>query len=137
MNLRRLPAPCTLALFLVADVLAPQARAADADFLDVDMAFQVQIAPDSDKAVSIRLAAAPGYHLYRDRFAVEARPPVVLPPAELPGGKTEFDANFKFLFAVECENGDVWSREWITLDHLVVDFWRYVFIHDSMRSLPL
>ena len=70
------------------------ASAADEDFLDAAQAFKVAVVPDGAKAMAIQLTAAPGYHLYRDRFQLQAQAPSVLPPAELPDGKTEFDANF-------------------------------------------
>jgi thiol:disulfide interchange protein DsbD len=81
-------------LFLACDALALRARAAEPVFLDVDKAFHVEVAPDGVKALAIRLTAAPGYHLYRDRFAVAAQAPAVLPPAELPDGKRQFDESF-------------------------------------------
>jgi len=81
-------------LFLACGALALRARAAEPVFLDVDKAFHVEVAPDGVKALAIRLTAAPGYHLYRDRFAVAAQAPAVLPPAELPDGKRQFDESF-------------------------------------------
>jgi len=81
-------------LFLSCGVLALRARAAEPVFLDVDKAFHVEVAADGAQALAIRLSAAPGYHLYRDRFAVAAQAPSVLPAAELPDGKRQFDENF-------------------------------------------
>ncbi len=81
-------------LFLASVLGATASRAADADFLEVAQAFKVAVATDGAKAMTIQLTAAPGYHLYRDRFQVQAQSPSALPPAELPDGKTEFDANF-------------------------------------------
>jgi len=88
---RRLPA---LLLFLACGVLALRAGAAEPVFLDVDKAFHVEVAADGGKALAIRLTAAPGYHLYRDRFAIAAQAPAVLPAADLPDGKRQFDENF-------------------------------------------
>jgi len=86
--------PLALLLFLACDALALRAGAAEPDFLDVDKAFHVEVAASGDKALAIRLTAAPGYHLYRDRFAITAQAPSVLPPARLPDGKSQFDENF-------------------------------------------
>ena len=83
-----------MALLLAAGFSSFAAHAGDDDFLDVGQAFQVQVTSEGTKALDIRLAAAPGYHLYRDRFQVEAAAPVVLPAADLPGGKSQFDETF-------------------------------------------
>jgi thiol:disulfide interchange protein DsbD len=96
MRLRSNPERWLLALliFLAGGALASRAAAAEPDFLEVDKAFQLEVASDGDKALVIHLSAAPGYHLYRDRFAITPRSPRSLPPSELPGGKIQFDENF-------------------------------------------
>ncbi len=74
---------------------ANTSRAADAAFLDVAHAFRVQVAPDGANVLDMTLVAAPGYHLYRDRFAIESEGlSPALPAAVLPSGKTEYDENF-------------------------------------------
>src|SRR5690242_1203929 len=94
MKLPERPSRWILAALWCAATACPalRAQAADADFLDVAQAFQVSVDAEGTRALSIHLTAAPGYHLYRDRFAIEATPPATLPPADLPGGKTEYDA---------------------------------------------
>jgi len=81
-------------MFFAAAFCGATARAAGEDFLDVAQAFKVAVLSDGPDAMTIELTAAPGYHLYRDRFQLQAQAPAVLPAAELPDGKTEFDANF-------------------------------------------
>ena len=86
---------CVAILLFLASILGgTAARAADADFLEVAQAFKVAVSSNGPSAMTIQLTAAPGYHLYRDRFQIQAQAPVFLRPAELPDGKTEFDANF-------------------------------------------
>jgi len=88
---RWLPA---LLIFLACLLPALRAAAAEPDFLDVDKAFHVAVSADGDKALAIRLVAAPGYHLYRDRFSITPAAHTALPPAQLPDGKKQFDENF-------------------------------------------
>ena len=83
------------AVVLAAIAGANTSRAADAAFLDVAHAFRVDVAPDGANVLDMTLVAAPGYHLYRDRFAIEsAGLSPALPAADLPSGKTEYDENF-------------------------------------------
>ena len=88
-------------LGLAASLLLPLAvRAADADFLEPDQAFQVRVeaqAPSasspSESTLDIALVSAPGYHLYRERFSLQDGP-AGLPAPQLPAGRLVFDTNF-------------------------------------------
>lgn len=82
-------------LALPAAFAAPAAPEAPADFLAPDQAFQLQVAPEpGTEVLGLTLTAAPGYHLYQERFRIQAEPPLTLPPAEIPAGRKAFDANF-------------------------------------------
>jgi len=85
------------ATLFAAVALLPAAHAADEPFLDPAEAFRPQVAIQAvgaDQALEITLAIAPGYHLYRERFALRADPSLALPAAELPAGHEKFDTNF-------------------------------------------
>jgi thiol:disulfide interchange protein DsbD len=83
-----------LAALCAATLLSTATQAAEPAFLDVAHAFQIRVAPVGPGTIGVDLTAAPGYHLYRDRFAIEPTTAVALAAAELPSGKTEFDENF-------------------------------------------
>lgn len=78
--------------------VAANASAASDNFLDPAQAFpaqvQVQAAQgDAPARLLLEFQVAAGYHLYRERFAVET-PSSGWPAAQLPEGKPEFDPNF-------------------------------------------
>ena len=79
---------------LAAVALLPAAQAADEAFLDPAEAFKPQVSIGTDQALHIDVAIAPGYHLYRERFHVQAEPALALPAATLPPGRETFDTNF-------------------------------------------
>lgn len=84
-----------LSLPLTAAAASPSATAGSAapdSFLDPAQAFVGQAATEAGAAV-VTFDIAPGYHLYRERFAIEADGGP-LPAARLPDGKQEFDPNF-------------------------------------------
>ena len=98
-SLASLLAGATAAIALAIGVSGASA-AGDADFLDPAQAFvgQERIATAGEfKAPAppliVQFEVAPGYHLYRDRFAIEAEG-APLPAPSLPDGKAEFDPNF-------------------------------------------
>ena len=67
-------------------------------FLDPAQAFPGQARVDLRSGgktgpLIVEFDVAPGYHLYRERFAIESSGPA-LPATTLPGGKEEFDPNF-------------------------------------------
>ncbi len=69
-------------------------RAATQDFLEADKAFAMSAARVDAHTVELRFDIAPGYYMYRERFAVVGSPgaPSLLP--QLPAGKVKFDENF-------------------------------------------
>ncbi|OWQ83347.1 hypothetical protein CDN99_26195 [Roseateles aquatilis] len=77
----------------------PAARAAgtEAAFLDPAQAFpgqaRIEPAASGPGALVVAFDVAAGYHLYRERFAIEADG-TPLPAPALPAGKAEFDPNF-------------------------------------------
>jgi thiol:disulfide interchange protein DsbD len=77
-----------------AAALLPAAHAADEPFLDPAEAFRPEVAIGADRTLQIRIAIAPGYHLYRERFTLQAEPALGLPAATLPPGHEKFDSNF-------------------------------------------
>ncbi len=64
-------------------------------FLDVVQAFpgQARVDDAGRGPLVVQFDVAPGYHLYRERFAIEAEG-ATLPAPRLPEGKAEFDRNF-------------------------------------------
>ena len=85
---------------LTGAAFASAAGAADDGFLDPAQAFVGSARVLDAKAVELRIAVAPDYHLYRERLSVEldtagtgagAR----LGPVEIPAGKVEFDETFQ------------------------------------------
>ena len=79
---------------LAAAALLPAAHAADEAFLDPAEAFKPQVSIGADQALHIAVSIAPGYHLYRERFGIQADPALALSPATLPPGRETFDTNF-------------------------------------------
>ena len=64
-------------------------------FLDVVQAFpgQARVDDAGRGPLLVQFDVPPGYHLYRERFAIEAEG-TALPAPRLPEGKAEFDPNF-------------------------------------------
>ncbi len=83
-----------LLLMLVANLMlgVVPARAADA-YLEPEQAFRGDAVAIDGRSIDVRLQVAPGYHLYRDRIAVEATG-AELGRVDLPRGDTKFDATF-------------------------------------------
>ena len=70
-------------------------QASAADFLPEEQAFALSAQVRDARTVTLRFAVAPGYHLYRERMAVEGEPAAVLAqPAQWPAGKVVHDDNF-------------------------------------------
>jgi thiol:disulfide interchange protein DsbD len=66
-----------------------------ADFLPVRQAFQLSLISSSEQMIKLRLVAAPGYYLYRHRFAFASdNAEVKLGAAVLPAGKAKTDDYF-------------------------------------------
>jgi thiol:disulfide interchange protein DsbD len=82
------------ASLLAAATLLPAAHAANEPFLDPAEAFKPQVRIGADQSLQIQLDVAPGYHLYRERFSLQAEPALALPALELPPGQEKFDTNF-------------------------------------------
>jgi thioredoxin:protein disulfide reductase len=71
------------------------AWAGNDDFLPPEQAFALQARVLDPHTAELRFDVAPGYYLYRERFAFEARPAAGELKAELPPGKVKFDENFQ------------------------------------------
>jgi thioredoxin:protein disulfide reductase len=69
------------------------AQAAD-DFLEPEKAFRFDARALDDRTVEVRFEIAPGYYMYRERFAFEAAAPAQLGAAQLPAGKVKYDETF-------------------------------------------
>jgi thiol:disulfide interchange protein DsbD len=82
------------------------ARAAD-DFLEPEKAFRFTVRSLDERTVEVSFAVAPGYYLYRERFAVTAEGATLGEPA-YPPGKVKFDETFGK--NVETFRGDVAIR---------------------------
>lgn len=76
--------------------LASLAHAAgEDDFLPPEQAFRFAARAVDARTMEVRFDLAPGYYLYRERFAFAAQPAEVkLGPAQLPAGKVKFDETF-------------------------------------------
>ncbi len=90
-------AAIALAMFAVWLCLgAGLARAADQDdFLPPEQAFRFAARAIDARTVEVRFDVAPGYYMYRERFAFAAQPAQVkLGAPDLPAGKVKFDETF-------------------------------------------
>jgi thioredoxin:protein disulfide reductase len=66
------------------------------EFLDPDQAFRLSVRAADSRTIELRYEVAPGYYLYRERFAIEAQPASVrLGEALYPHGKIKFDETFQ------------------------------------------
>lgn len=75
-------------------LLGGAARAAD-DFLEPDQAFQLSARVADGATLELQYRIAPGYYMYRERFAVEAAPAgVQLGTPGYPAGQVKFDETF-------------------------------------------
>ncbi|WP_454752495.1 protein-disulfide reductase DsbD [Cupriavidus necator] len=76
--------------------LAGTAHAAtEDDFLPPEQAFRFAASQLDDKTVEVRFEVAPGYYMYRERFAFAAQPASVkLGTPDFPHGKVKFDDTF-------------------------------------------
>jgi thiol:disulfide interchange protein DsbD len=94
----RLQRVLSIPLALVLSVLLagwPMAAAAD-EFLEPDQAFKLSARSPDGATIELRYEIAPGYYLYRERFANEAAPAdVKLGAAVYPSGKIKFDETFQ------------------------------------------
>jgi thioredoxin:protein disulfide reductase len=80
---------------LLATLGAP-AQAGDKDYLEPEEAFKGITRTVDAKTLELRFEVAPGYHLYRERMAIEIESgSAKLAPVVLPAGKTEFDETFQ------------------------------------------
>lgn len=78
------------------------------DFLPPDKAFALSTRVVDGKTVHLHWDVAPGYHLYKDRIAVQTDKPGVAPdPLALPSAKQVFDSNFNKTMAVYDKPVDV------------------------------
>ncbi|WP_454742291.1 protein-disulfide reductase DsbD [Cupriavidus necator] len=69
--------------------------ATEEDFLPPEQAFRFAARQLDDKTVEVRFDVAPGYYMYRERFAFAAQPVgVKLGTPDFPHGKVKFDDTF-------------------------------------------
>jgi thiol:disulfide interchange protein DsbD len=86
----RLAVLCWLALVGMATARA------EADFLPPERAFAFEAQRADGRHLRLQFEVAPGYYLYKERFAFEAVPADTrLGPAVLPAGKVKFDETFQ------------------------------------------
>lgn len=92
----RLLRPLAMLFVLLWALLAgAMARAAD-DFLEPDQAFKLSARVADAATIELSYEIAPGYYMYRERFAIEAAPAgVQLGEAAYPKGKVKFDETFQ------------------------------------------
>ena len=95
-----------LFLFLFAVLLAAPSRAAD-DFLDPYIAFKFSARMEGERTAVVTYDIAPGYYMYRERFAFTARGAQLGTP-EIPPGKVKYDETFQK--DVETYKGSVTIR---------------------------
>ncbi|HAV38255.1 MAG TPA: protein-disulfide reductase DsbD [Massilia sp.] len=95
-----------LFLFLFAVLLAAPSRAAD-DFLDPSIAFKFSARMEGERTAVVTYDIAPGYYMYRERFAFTARGAQLGTP-EIPPGKVKYDETFQK--DVETYKGSVTIR---------------------------
>ncbi len=93
----------SLLALLACCLLFCAARAAD-DFLEPEKAFRFSARMASAQELEIRYEVAPGYYLYRDRFAFAVEG-AAAGEARIPAGKVKFDENFQK--NVETLRGDL------------------------------
>jgi thiol:disulfide interchange protein DsbD len=81
------------AVLLVCAVAWLPGFAAD-DFLEPEKAFVLTVRMTAPQQAQLQFDVAPGYYLYRDRFAVVAQG-ATLGDAQVPAGKVKYDENFQ------------------------------------------
>ncbi|MET0352312.1 MAG: protein-disulfide reductase DsbD [Rhizobacter sp.] len=95
MKLPRPPALLRVAAACLAwAAMAAPALAAGDEFLDPEKAFVLSASTPSASSVSVRYDIAPGYRMYRERFAFEADGGATV-TADLPAGERKFDDTFQ------------------------------------------
>ncbi|WP_305824950.1 protein-disulfide reductase DsbD [Massilia brevitalea] len=107
-RLRSIRAPLFAALsllFIVFALLATPGRAQD--FLDPAVAFKFSARMDGERTAVVTYDIAPGYYMYRERFAFTARGATLGAP-QIPAGKVKFDETFGK--EVETYHGSVTIR---------------------------
>ncbi len=82
------------ALLALLAVLAGAAHAAD-EFLDPEIAFKHSVQVLDANTVQVRFDIAPGYYMYRERFAFADTAGAPITPEPLPAGKRKFDETFQ------------------------------------------
>jgi len=93
-------------LFMLLAVLVAPARAAE-DFLDPAVAFKFSARMEGERTAVVTWDIAPGYYMYRERFAFTARGATLGAP-QIPAGKVKFDETFGK--EVETYHGSVTIR---------------------------
>ncbi|MFJ1300371.1 protein-disulfide reductase DsbD [Pseudomonadota bacterium AL_CKDN230030165-1A_HGKHYDSX7] len=91
---------CALALMLLTAmlVLAPRAQAlTEADFLAPEKAFVFSAAMPAPDMLELRFDVAPGYYMYRERFALTVNNPQAITLGEpvYPAGEVKYDPTFE------------------------------------------
>jgi thiol:disulfide interchange protein DsbD len=83
-----------LAAAVLALAAAPAWSASD-DFLEPEQAFAMSATRLDDRTIELRFDVAPGYYMYRERFAFETRPGSVALAAQIPRGTVKYDETFQ------------------------------------------
>jgi thiol:disulfide interchange protein DsbD len=90
---RRAALACTAFVWLL--LVAVGAHAAD-DFLDPNQAFRLSGRALDSRRIEVRFDIAPGYYLYREKFAAQASPDTVkLGELQMPKGLVKYDETFQ------------------------------------------
>jgi thiol:disulfide interchange protein DsbD len=91
---KKLERICALLLVPALLAMAPQARAADDDYLEPEVAFVFSAKMEDPQTVAVSYVIADGYYMYRERFHFETAG-AKLGQAVMPTGKVKFDETFQ------------------------------------------
>jgi thiol:disulfide interchange protein DsbD len=97
-----------LLLLLLALLAAPAHALTEKDLLEYDQAFRLSVRAVDADTLEVRYAIAPGYYMYREKFAFEAQSPdATLGKPVFPAGTPKQD---EFFGRVETYRGDIAIR---------------------------
>lgn len=88
---------CLMLLAMAVLLLGWQAARADAEFLEPEKAFVFSAQMASADTLELHYRVAPGYYMYRERFAIAISPPdaTTLGEAVYPKGEVKYDPTFE------------------------------------------
>ncbi len=81
------------ALIVGGAIVAPGKVAAERQLLEPDVAFKLSARMKDARTIEVHYTIAPGYYLYRERFAFDVDSAVIAKPV-IPRGKQKFDITF-------------------------------------------